>query len=121
MRRCWRGRGRACGWRCEDYAERVAALRVETAALGWVILGHSAGALAGVDAAASDVSAKDDVSVVNLAAPVAWNPVSLTFSMWMYERRARAMGVAEARDVRSKPSERRGRRSRSTGELERDG
>ena len=72
----------------------------ETEAAGWVILGHSAGALAGVDAAASDVSAKDDVSVVNLAAPVAWNPVSLTFSMWMYERRARARWVASGARTR---------------------
>ena len=76
------------------------AKRRETEAAGWVILGHSAGALAGVDAAASDVSAKDDVSVVNLAAPVAWNPVSLTFSMWMYERRARARWVASGARTR---------------------
>ena len=53
------------------------------------------------------MSAKDDVSVVNLAAPVAWNPVSLTFSMWMYERRARARWVAQRREGRGRRGERR--------------
>lgn len=68
--------------------------------VGWVLLGHSAGGIAGMDAAGSDVSANGDVSVVNLAAPVAWNPVSLTFSMWMYERRARARWEASGARTR---------------------
>ena len=47
---------------------------------GWSVVGHSAGGLAAMDAAASAPRGESGLTIVNLATPSAWNPVSLTLT-----------------------------------------
>ncbi|ABP00782.1 predicted protein [Ostreococcus lucimarinus CCE9901] len=55
---------------------------------GWSVVGHSAGGLAAMEAAASALGSELGLTIVNLATPSAWNPVSLTLT-----QRAREAGV----------------------------